>query len=122
MLYEDQETAAYRKSEVKNSAHSAHVLKHKPFRQFTQHILAQPGSSERATDVFLLKDPLLPCQIEIHRLIEETLSALPRYIHRGYTLAVEPFRVSAGRCAVIQDSCGTRICLFEKNRAPAFSA
>jgi hypothetical protein len=122
MLYEDQETAAHRKSEVKNSAHSAHILNHKPLRQLTQHILAQSGSSERAVDVFLLKDPLLSRQIEIHRLIEETLSALPRYIHRGYTLAVEPFRVSAGRCAVIQDSCGTRICLFEKNRAPAFSA
>jgi hypothetical protein len=122
MLYEDQETATYRKSEVKNSAHSAHILNHKPFRQRTQHILAPSGSFEQATDVFLLKDPLLHCQIEIHRLIEETLSALPRYIHRGYTLAVEPFRVSAGRCAVIQDSCGTRICLFEKNRVPAFLA
>lgn len=119
MLFKDQETAAYRKSDVKNSAH---VLNHKSFRQRTQHIPAQSGGSERAADVFLLKDPLLPCQIEIHRLIEETLSALPRYIHRGYTLAVEPFRVSAGRCAVIQDSCGTRICLFEKNRAPAFLA
>ncbi len=122
MLFKDQETAAYRKSEVKNLAHSTHALNHKPFRQRTQHIPAQSGGPERAADVFLLKDPLLPCQIEIHRLIEETLSALPRYIHRGYTLAVEPFRVSAGCCAVVQDACGTRICLFERNRVPAFSA
>jgi hypothetical protein len=122
MLDKDENTTTHVKSEAKNAALVAHALNLKPLWQHTQNILAQLRCPERAAEVFLLSDPLLTCQIEIHRLVEDTLSALPKYIHRGYTLAVEPFRVSAGRCAVIQDSCGTRICLFEKTRIHSFSA
>jgi len=122
MLDKDENTITHEKHEIKNTASSTHALRLKPIWQHTQNILAQLRYPEREAEVFVLSDSLLTCQIEFHRVIEDTLSALPRYIHRGYTLVIEPFRVSAGRCAVIQDSCGTRICLFEKSRKHSFSA
>lgn len=116
MFDKNEGTIAHVKNRAKNAAPPNHALSLKPLWQHTQNILAQLHYPEQAAEVFLLSDPLLSCQIEIHRLVEDTLSALPKYIHRGYTLVVEPFRVSAGRCAVIQDTCGTRICLFERTR------
>ena len=58
--------------------------------------------------------PILPDNADIHYLVEDTLSALPKYIHRGYSIAIEPFPTESGMCAVIQDEDGTRIGILER--------
>lgn len=92
----------------------------KPFWRYSFKRAGRTRYLENEEEVFLLTDPLLPHQIEFHRLVEEALSALPKYIRRGYTIAIEPFRISAGKCAVIQDAGGIRTCLFEKAQTPPY--
>jgi hypothetical protein len=72
----------------------------------------QTGSLD-AGAVFFLAHPYQNCPLDIHAVIEDALDALPQYIQQGYTIAVEPFESGAGKCAVIQDRRGTRICITE---------
>jgi hypothetical protein len=58
--------------------------------------------------------PELPENADIHYLVEDKLSALPRYIHQGYSIAIEPFPTESGMCAVLQDEQGTRIGILER--------
>lgn len=58
--------------------------------------------------------PDLPENADIHYLVEDTLEALPRYIHQGYSLAIAPFSTDSGMCAVLQDEEGTRIGILER--------
>ncbi len=117
MLERDEGAMIQSKGESRNDA----ALNFKPVWQHTRNMRARLRCPEREAEVFLLSDPLLSCQIEFHRVVEDAISAIPKYIHRGYTLVIEPFRVSAGKCAVIQDTCGTRICLFEKVRTSSYA-
>ena len=61
-----------------------------------------------------LRYPDLPENADIHHLIEDKLSALPGYIRRGYSLAIEPFATESGMCAVLQDEQGRRIGILER--------
>ncbi|HEX4714191.1 MAG TPA: hypothetical protein VH164_04615 [Ktedonobacteraceae bacterium] len=117
MLKRDEGAMRQSKGETRNAA----ALNLKPVWQHTRNILTRLHCPEREAEVFLLSDPLLSCQIEFHRVVEDAISAIPKYIHRGYTLVIEPFHISAGKCAVIQDTCGTRICLFEKVRTSSYT-
>jgi len=117
MLKRDEGAMRQSKGETRNAA----ALNLKPVWQHTRNILTRLHCPEREAEVFLLSDPLLSCQIEFHRVVEDAISAIPKYIHRGYTLVIEPFHISAGKCAVIQDTCGTRICLFEKVRTSSYA-
>ena len=58
--------------------------------------------------------PPLPENVEIHWLVEDTLSALPKYLHQGYSIAIEPFPTDNGICAVLQDEQGTRLGILER--------
>lgn len=58
--------------------------------------------------------PTLPEDMDIHYMIEDKLSALPKYLHHGYSIAVEPFTTEDGRCAVLQDPSGTRLGILER--------
>ncbi len=59
-------------------------------------------------------NPLLPEDMDIHHLIEDTLSALPKYLHQGYSIVIEPFSTNDGTCAVLQDEQGTRLGILER--------
>lgn len=64
-------------------------------------------------EVLFLGDPALSERIEVHAVIEDALASLPRYLERDYSIVVEPFETSQGRCAILQDSLGNRLCIFE---------
>lgn len=94
------------------------VLDLKQVRREQQHISARmlfPKLSAE-TEVLWLHDPALTAPIDVHVVVEDMLAALPTYMRQDYTLAIAPFRVSRGRCAILQDASGTRICIFEKTR------
>ncbi len=90
------------------------ALSFTPAPRQTRNILKDLSFLEGGSEVILLDDPLLPFQIDVHCVVEDTLSSLPLYTRLGYTIAVEPFDVDVGRCAILQDARGVRICLFEK--------
>ncbi|HET8842969.1 MAG TPA: hypothetical protein VFN35_16010 [Ktedonobacteraceae bacterium] len=60
------------------------------------------------------ENPTLPVNADIHYLVEDRLSALPKYIQRGYSIAIEPFSTESGMCAVLQDERGNRIGILER--------
>lgn len=68
--------------------------------------------------VFLLGDPALQERIEVHAMIEDTLAALPRYLLQDYSIAIEPFPTSQGKCVVLQDMQGNRLCILDRAGSP----
>lgn len=66
-------------------------------------------------------NPPLPGPVDIHEVVveEDVISALPGYVRRGYSIVSEPFDISMGKCAIVQDASGTRLCLFERT-LPAY--
>ena len=76
--------------------------------------LLRSSFSAGETQVLLLRHPALPDPMEVHQVIEDRMTALPRYIQQDYTVVVEPFDISMGRCAVLQDAFGKRYCLLER--------
>ncbi len=70
--------------------------------------------SVRSSEVFFLGDPALPERIEVHAVIEDALASLPRYLEQDYSIVIEPFETSKGRCAVLQDALGNRLCIVER--------
>lgn len=77
-------------------------------------ILKDLSLLESGSEILLLSDPHLSSQIDVHCVIEDSLAALPQYTRLGYTVAIAPFEVSSGRCAILQDERGVRICVFEE--------
>ena len=86
----------------------------KPVGGAGKSFLTGSSFSECDMDILLLSDSTLTVQLEAHFVVEDVISALPSYIQQGYTIAVEPFEIAIGKCAVIQDAHGTRICIFDK--------
>jgi len=72
-------------------------------------------------EVLFLGDPALSERIEVHAVIEDALASLPRYLEQDYSIVIEPFETSQGRCAILQDSLGNRLCIFDRRDAPASS-
>lgn len=64
--------------------------------------------------VLFLGDSTLPERIEVHAVVEDTLASLPRYLLQDYSIVIEPFATSQGRCAVLQDLEGNRLCILER--------
>lgn len=64
--------------------------------------------------VLLLGDSTLPQRIEVHAVVEDTLTSLPLYLRQDYSIVIEPFATSQGRCAVLQDLEGNRLCILER--------
>jgi hypothetical protein len=73
--------------------------------------------TEGEVALFTLNDPALPHPVEAHYAVEDVIAALPKYIRLGYTVAIEPFEFSMGKCAVIEDAVGTRICVIDRGGA-----
>ena len=72
---------------------------------------------DRNSEVILYSDTVRPGEIEVNYLVEDVISAIQKYIDQGCTLAVEPFDVNMGKCAVIQDPFGIRLCIIDKSNA-----
>ena len=64
--------------------------------------------------MFIPDNPIQPEEVDVHYMIEDVISALPKYLDRGYSLVIEPFSTDQGQCAVLQDSRGTRLGILEK--------
>ncbi len=76
--------------------------------------LTDPVRLGHKKDILSQNDAIRFSMLDVHTIIEDTLTALPYYLQKGYTIAIEPFKVKGRRCAVIQDVTGTRICLLEQ--------
>jgi hypothetical protein len=97
----------------KFSAINSHRSEAEDARSARPVLLYQAGRSQ----VLFLGDPALSERIEVHTLVEDTLTSLPWYLRQEYSIAIEPFATSQGRCVVLQDLQGSRLCILDRATA-----
>lgn len=72
-------------------------------------------------EIVLHTDPNIPGQVEVHYLVDNVPAAVQKYVEQGCTLLTGPFNIRTGKCAVIQDPFGTRLCILDMSKASADS-
>jgi len=70
-------------------------------------------------EIVLHTDPDIPGQVEVHYLVDDVLATVQKYIAQGCKVLIAPFDVRMGRCAVIQDPFGIRVCIVDKSQSEA---
>jgi len=71
---------------------------------------------ESDAEIVLHNDPNLPSNVEVHYLVDDVVSAVAQYAAHGCQILVEPFDITIGKCAVIQDPFGTRLCILDMTK------
>lgn len=66
-----------------------------------------------ASSVFVKRPRRL---IEVHYLVEDAVSAVQILQTKGCRVLVEPFDIAIGKCAVIEDPFGTRLCILDMTK------
>ena len=74
---------------------------------------------ESDAEIVLHTDPDIPGQVEVHYLVTDVVAAVQKYADQGCTILAEPFDVRMGKCAVIRDPFGTRLCLLDASKSAA---
>jgi predicted enzyme related to lactoylglutathione lyase len=71
---------------------------------------------ESDAEIVLHADATIPGQVEVHYLVDDVVTAVQRYAEQGCKVLVEPFDIRMGKCAVIQDPFGTRLCILDMSK------
>ncbi|MGA8655890.1 MAG: hypothetical protein WB586_07045 [Chthoniobacterales bacterium] len=84
------------------------------------HLLRLPGSplydAERGVKGMLHCDPSIPSSVEVYYLVDDVLAAVAVYAAHGCQVLVAPFDIAIGKCAVISDPFGTRLCILDMTK------
>jgi predicted enzyme related to lactoylglutathione lyase len=73
---------------------------------------------ESDAEIVLHSDPNIPSSVEVYYLVDDVIAAVAHYIARGCRILVEPFDITIGKCAVVQDPFGTRLCILDGTKGP----
>jgi len=68
---------------------------------------------ETDSEIVLHSDPNIPSSVEVHYLVDDVVSAVAHYAAEGCDVLVAPFEITVGKCAVIRDPFGTRLCILD---------
>jgi predicted enzyme related to lactoylglutathione lyase len=68
---------------------------------------------ETDAEIVLHSDPALPSSVEVHYLVDDVVSAVEHFVAQGCQMLVAPFPITIGKCAVIRDPFGTRLCILD---------
>lgn len=77
---------------------------------------------ESDTEIVLHADADIPSDVEVHYLVDDVVEATKAFGAAGCRVLVEPFDVVIGKCAVIADPFGTRLCILDMTRGPRMEA
>jgi predicted enzyme related to lactoylglutathione lyase len=69
--------------------------------------------AESDTEIVLHNDPNIPSSIEAYYLVRDVIDEVKSYTEKGCHLLVAPFDIRIGKCAVIKDPFGTRLCILD---------
>jgi predicted enzyme related to lactoylglutathione lyase len=69
--------------------------------------------SESDAEIVLHRDPNIPSSVEVHYLVNDVVLAVAHYAKQGCQILVAPFEITIGKCAVIRDPFGTRLCILD---------
>ena len=73
---------------------------------------------ESDAEIVLHNDPNMPSSVEVHYLADDVVASVAEYTAKGCRVLVEPFDITIGKCAVIQDPFGTRLCILDMTKGP----
>jgi lactoylglutathione lyase len=68
---------------------------------------------ESDAEIVLHCDPNIPSSVEVYYLVDDVVAAVGRYAAEGCKVEVAPFDITIGKCAVIRDPFGTRLCILD---------
>jgi predicted enzyme related to lactoylglutathione lyase len=71
---------------------------------------------ESDAEIVLHCDLNIPSSVEVHYLVENVIAAVANYAAQGCRVLVEPFDIAIGKCAVIADPFGTRLCILDMTK------
>jgi lactoylglutathione lyase len=74
------------------------------------------GFQETDAEIVLHCDPNIPSPIEVHYLVDDVLATVADYAAKGCQVLAAPFDITIGKCAVIRDPFGTRICILDMTK------
>jgi lactoylglutathione lyase len=73
---------------------------------------------ETNPEIVLHRYQNIPSRVEVYYLVDDVVSAVQFLATRGCQVLVEPFDIAIGKCAVIQDPFGTRLCILDMTKGP----
>jgi predicted enzyme related to lactoylglutathione lyase len=73
---------------------------------------------ETDAEVVLHSDPAIPSSVEVHYLVDDVVTATASLVAQGCHMLVAPFDITIGKCAVIRDPFGTRLCILDMTKGP----
>lgn len=73
---------------------------------------------ESDAEIVLHRQSNIPSDVEVHYLVDDVRTAAPALAARGCRVLVEPFDIAIGRCAVMEDPFGVRLCILDTTRGP----
>jgi lactoylglutathione lyase len=71
---------------------------------------------ESDTEIVLHNDPNIPSSVEVYYLVRDVIDEMKTYTEKGCELIVAPFDIRIGKCAVIKDPFGTRLCILDMTK------
>ena len=73
---------------------------------------------ESDAEIVLHNDPDIPSSVEVHYLVDDVIASVAECAAQRCHILVEPFDITIGKCAVIQDPFGTRLCILDMTKGP----
>lgn len=73
---------------------------------------------ETDAEVVLHNDPDIPSSVEVHYLVDDVVDAVVHLAAQGCQVLIAPFDITIGKCAVIRDPFGTRLCILDMTKGP----
>jgi lactoylglutathione lyase len=64
-------------------------------------------------EIVLHNDPDIPAPVEVYYLVDDVVAAVAHYEAQGCSILVAPFDITIGKCAIIQDPFGIRLCILD---------
>ena len=73
---------------------------------------------ESDAEIVVHTDANIPSDVEVHYMVDDVVEATEAFVAGGCRILVEPFDIVIGKCAVIADPFGTRLCILDTTRGP----
>ena len=74
------------------------------------------GLPETDAEVVLHHDQAIPSSAEVYYLVDDVVAAVAHVAAQGCQILVPPFDITIGKCAVISDPFGTRLCILDMTK------
>jgi lactoylglutathione lyase len=72
--------------------------------------------AETDAEIVLHRETTIPSSVEVYYKVDDVVVAVAHYAAQGCQILVAPFDITIGKCAVIRDPFGTRLCILDTTK------